>query len=777
MEILESVRTSEQTERCISRLARAIRAPAWAEYLVYFGLGLVLSAAPIAGSPAPFGIAMLAVLGFDAGVFLFFTGTAVGYYAGFGFLAGTQMIGGCMLVLVLSYFLRSSKMVRSRLYQIICAAAAYGVTRAALYCMTGGVSVYLLIRVGFFLLLCAFSAFLYGDAMELTEPRTMAADICRSVSIVYLLATLLLGLSRFVLFRTVSVGRVISVILLLALSHTGGALCGAASGVVLGVSMDIGAADSAILAVAYPVSSLSAGLFSKHRKLYFLASFLVTHAFTLFCLPSGPIRMASLIEAAIASLIYLILPQKLVLSFGAFVQPQRAGRGESGLRRYVAGQVGSMSQAYRALYDVASSAAQTTENDADPGKIFDRMAQRVCTHCKKRELCWRREAADTYHLFSALSGVIEQRGRIEGEDFPPFFHERCEQVHELVEVINGELRLRAYRQRMKKQVQEERAVLWESYRDFSEVLSVSAKALSGVHGADPTAERRLIRYLRTLGVEADASVFRDARGRLHAAIESRYLQPLLVLPDYLDSLSAVLGVRLCMPEYQAREDSIILLEAEPLSASVGIAAVKKRGESVSGDRGTYFKTDSGELCVILSDGMGSGDAAADGSIGTIRILENFLRAGVSPSNAMKLLNASALVRDTENWGYSTVDLMCIDLFTGEASFYKYGAAPSYVRTGGVIKKIRCSSYAAGLSFEAGKSPDVMRMRLKPGSVAVIASDGILSDGRDLWLRELLKTDDGSDMKSLAGSVVQTAVREYGRNDDMTALAIKVEVRT
>ena len=308
------------------------------------------------------------------------------------------------------------------------------------------------------------------------------------------------------------------------------------------------------------------------------------------------------------------------------------------------------------------------------------------------------------------------------------------------------------------------------------MLSVSAKALSGVHGADPTAERRLIRYLRTLGIEADASVFRDARGRLHAAIESRFLQPLLALPDYLDSLSAVLGVRLCMPEYQAREDCIILLEAEPLSASVGIAAVKKQGESVSGDRGTYFKTDSGELCVILSDGMGSGDAAADGSVGTIRILENFLRAGVSPSNAMKLLNASALVRDTENWGYSTVDLMCIDLFTGDASFYKYGAAPSYVRTGGVIRKIRCSSYAAGLSFEAGKSPDVMRMRLKPGSVAVIASDGILSDGRDLWLRELLETDDGSDMKSLAGAVVQTAVREYGRNDDMTALAVSVEVR-
>jgi stage II sporulation protein E len=136
-----------------------------------------------------------------------------------------------------------------------------------------------------------------------------------------------------------------------------------------------------------------------------------------------------------------------------------------------------------------------------------------------------------------------------------------------------------------------------------------------------------------------------------------------------------------------------------------------------------------------------------------------------------------LVRDAENWGYATVDLMCIDLFNGDARFYKYGAAPSYVRTGNVIRKIRCSSYAPGLEYEAGKTPDVMRMKMKPGSVAVIASDGIVSDGKDLWLRKLLQETDGTDMKALAGKVVQSAINEYGRNDDMTALAIKLEVRT
>ena len=777
MEIRESVRPKIRETRNINRLLKAIRAPDWTEYAICFSLGLILSAAPISGSPSPFAIAMLSVIGFGTGGFLLLVGASLGYYAGFGFLAGTQMVGACTLVFVLSGFMRRISFSVSRFCPAVLSTVAYGITRAVLYWISGGITVLLLLRIGFFLMLCASSAFLYDDLLELAEPRTMYAEIYRSVSVVFLLSTLLLGLSRFVLFQTVSIGRVISIIALLILSGTGGALCGAASGTVLGICMDVGVSIPAVFSVAYPVSALTAGLFSKHRRLFFLTAFLVTHAFVLFCLPSGTARMASLIEAAAASVIYLLLPQKIILSVGSFVQPQRSGHGESGLRRYIAGQVGSLSHAYRALYDVASSAVQTSENDADPAKVFDRMAERVCLSCRKRELCWQKEAADTYHILSEVSCAMDHRGRLEANDFPSRFQERCERLHEMTEVVNGELRLRSFRQRMRRQVQEERAVLWESYRDFSDVLGASARSLSAVQGADPPAERRLIRYLRTLGVEADAAVFRDAQGRLHAAIESRYLQPLLQLPNYLDCLSAVIGVRLCMPEYQSREDSLILLEAEPLSASVGIAAVKKRGESVSGDRGTYFKTDSGQLCVILSDGMGTGNAAAEGSIGTIRILENFLRAGVSPSNAMKLLNASALVRDTDNWGYSTVDLMCIDLFTGEACFYKYGAAPSYVRSGGVIRKIRSVSYAAGLSFEAGKSPDVMRVRLKPGSVAVIASDGIVSDGKDLWLRELLKSDDGSDVKALAGAVVQAAVREYGRNDDMTALAVKVEVRT
>lgn len=760
-----------------ARLATAAHAPQWVGLLLSFALGMILATVRVGNAPAPFGVALLATMGYGAGGALCLLGNMAGYFVAFGITVGTQMSAGCVLVFMTAYFLRSHWLVRSKWYPPVLSMCAYALTRLTIYALTGGITLYVVSRMVLYLLLCGGAAYAFGDVFDAEDPRTVNSEICRNVSIVLLLACILMGVSNLVLFGSISIGRILSLVILLILSATGGPLNGAAAGTILGAAMDVAAGSGAYLVAAYALSGLISGLFCKHRKVLFLIVFAAVHALTVLCLPSNELRAASMIEVLGASGVYLMLPQPFIVTIGSFIQPLRAGRGESGLRHYVAGRVGGMSYAYRELFEVAHGAAVSEENDADIAKVFDRAADRVCVHCALRQDCWTRSASDTLSVLNDASRKMQERGRLQTADFPSYFRDRCLYLHEFTEVVNGELRLRAYRIRMHKLMQENRNMLWEQYRDFADVLADSARALDSSYGADPLAERRLIRYLRALGVEADAAVFRDHRGRLRVAIESKYLKPLLDEPDYLDGLSTVLGVRLCMPEKQASETTLVLLEAEPLSASVGIAAVRKKGEAVSGDRGTYFKTDSGELCVILSDGMGTGEAAADGSIGTIGILEKFLRSGVEPSVAMKLLNSAMLLRDGENWGYATVDLMCIDLFSGEASFYKYGAAPSYVKSGGAIKKIRNISFAAGLKYEAGKTPDVMRMRLKPGSVAVIASDGVVSDGKDLWLRNLLEQADDTDMKELASKVVQSAVREYGRNDDMTALAIKVEVRT
>ena len=142
---------------------------------------------------------------------------------------------------------------------------------------------------------------------------------------------------------------------------------------------------------------------------------------------------------------------------------------------------------------------------------------------------------------------------------------------------------------------------------------------------------------------------------------------------------------------------------------------------------------------------------------------------------MKILNSVMLLQGGDSWGFATVDLMCVDLFSGETCFYKYGAAPSYVKNGKNIRRIKGETLAAGLRLDDGIAPDIVRMRLRPGSLAVIATDGVLADAEDDWLKDLLEPE-SDDMKDLARSVLKKAESLYGAGDDMTVITVRVEER-
>ena len=96
-------------------------------------------------------------------------------------------------------------------------------------------------------------------------------------------------------------------------------------------------------------------------------------------------------------------------------------------------------------------------------------------------------------------------------------------------------------------------------------------------------------------------------------------------------------------------------------------------------------------------------------------------------------------------------------------------------SGKSIRRVRGETLAAGLSAGEGTAPDVVRMRLKPGCTAVIATDGVLADAEDEWLKNLL-LQGFEDMKSLARAVLKQAEELYGALDDMTVVTVRVEER-
>ena len=200
------------------------------------------------------------------------------------------------------------------------------------------------------------------------------------------------------------------------------------------------------------------------------------------------------------------------------------------------------------------------------------------------------------------------------------------------------------------------------------------------------------------------------------------------------------------------------------SVRVGAAIRAKDGESVCGDTVVSFRTEAGRWCLLLADGMGSGEPARKESALTCRLLRQFLEAGIEPEAALKTLNAAMALRGAETGSFTTVDLCICDSSAGEAVFYKYGAAPSYIKKGGVVRRITGGSLPVGLRG-APALPDVTRMALEPGSFALLISDGVADTDRDDWLQDLLTGWQGDDPQVLADLVLAESVRRERLRDD------------
>ena len=213
---------------------------------------------------------------------------------------------------------------------------------------------------------------------------------------------------------------------------------------------------------------------------------------------------------------------------------------------------------------------------------------------------------------------------------------------------------------------------------------------------------------------------------------------------------------------------------EQRNAVAGAAARRKDGETVSGDAGTWFKREDGRLYVLLCDGMGRGPAANRESGLAVRLLEQFLRAGVETVRALTILNSALALREEDEGGFTTVDLLELDLFTGEGQLYKFGAAPTYIKQGNAVHRISGTALPVGMSAQGEGRPDRARLRLEPGNCVLMVSDGVCADGEDGWLQARLAAFDGVSPKDLAHAVIEASPQ--GGTDDRTALVLRFDRR-
>ena len=206
-----------------------------------------------------------------------------------------------------------------------------------------------------------------------------------------------------------------------------------------------------------------------------------------------------------------------------------------------------------------------------------------------------------------------------------------------------------------------------------------------------------------------------------------------------------------------------------LCHEVALGSAPKEGQRLCGDSMNWFRV-GGTLYLILSDGMGSGREAQRESLTTLRLLEQFLKAGIEAEPALKTMNAALNLRSDEQGSFTTIDLLCVELAERQASLYKYGAAPTYIKRQGSVRRLTSSALPAGLHDGIGVPP-VSRFPLEEDSLVLMISDGVADSVEDQWLQDLLTGWQGEDPDGLVSLVLQEARRLRHGDDDCSALCL------
>ena len=569
-------------------------------------------------------------------------------------------------------------------------------------------------------------------------------------------------------WSSISLGRCLGGVCVLWAAGLGGTAAGAVWGAILGVGMDLALGGDALRAMVWPLGGLAVGAMGRGGKL---------RAVPVWCLAvcAGSIWIrdwdSALLcagEGIVSGVIFLCLPRKWS-SMGERLVVCGGGRmkdpgGTGAARRRLA----DAAEAYRTLCHTLKDSFSGPDNDGDISLVFDRAASRVCRNCANQNLCWHRDYSGTFNALNDATPAIVERGKAVSGDFPLYFASRCIRMTEFLEGVNEELTALFYRRQYRARIRDSREAVCRQYAQLSDLLYETARELDADLIPEPELRRSLRRYLAQRGMGGEVFVCRDGRGLLRVRLEGTDCGRLTQERE-LEQLSGLLG-RPLRPEREG-EDGVFLVEQEPYKAVAGVASRKKEGETVSGDAGTWFKRFDGRVYLLLCDGMGSGEQASRESTLAIRLLEQFLLTGIPADHALLTLTSALALRGEETGGFTTVDLLEIDLFTGEGSLYKLGAAPTYVRQGDSIRRLAGTALPAGL---AGETVDRFTLRLSPGDWVLMVSDGVCGSGEDGWLMEQLRCFDGDSPRRLAARLITQSPQ--GVTDDRTALAVRFEKR-
>lgn len=304
-----------------------------------------------------------------------------------------------------------------------------------------------------------------------------------------------------------------------------------------------------------------------------------------------------------------------------------------------------------------------------------------------------------------------------------------------------------------------------------------AQLSSGESWWDDLSARQLRRRLSEEGHPASLLYARRVQGHAQVAFE---LRRTLEAEDQAEELCSMTSDVLDTPMTLVRVegDRVFLAEAPLWAVETGVAACGLRDSQVNGDAFWLGALTDGRYLAALADGMGHGAQAREESTRTVALLRLCLEAGYTRAQALTAVNGMMLLA-SQGECFSTVDLITIDLWSGQATLDKLGAAPSRLLRGRTMTELAGDALPLGVLEMVESRTSILKLR--HDDVLVLLTDGVedaFGDkaALDDAIREAL--EDAS-VQGAADALLRRAreASRTGRQDDMTTVFLRVSRNT
>lgn len=391
-----------------------------------------------------------------------------------------------------------------------------------------------------------------------------------------------------------------------------------------------------------------------------------------------------------------------------------------------------------------------------------------CGKCAMQSNCYSRRLYDSEGVEDIICARLAAGG-LKKSDLPDTYAESCLRLEELVSRLND-----GYGERINDYFKNNKTeILASEYSAMARLIKYTSQKTHADTTPDKELTARVTEALCGIGVRFSSAAAYGLRGKI-VDVYGVHLEGFPCTSAEISSyLSEKCGILLSEPEFiGGGKDRMTMrfTQARKLKLEYARCAGAKGDSAANGDTVSFFESDEDYFYALISDGMGSGRSAALTSRLTAVFIEKLLTSGAHKNVTLELLNNLLLSKSDES--FATVDLLEIDLLSGEASFIKAGAAPAYILRSSKLYKIASYTPPAGIirSFNAENT----KFSLEPGDTVLMLSDGIVQSYDEVpWLCEMLSRESTEDPAKLTEKILAKAKKMNVRDDDMTCVAVKV----